>query len=421
MAADRVWTRIGRWEPLLLVALAPAFLFITPRLVIVLLALPLLWLCRRLATGRWASPTPLNAPLLILLLALLVNVWITPNLADSLPKIAGLLYGVTLYYALIEWAATERRRAALLLGSGLLGLGLAGITLLAPWTVSAKIAALQPTRALLASIPRPLALPGATEGINTNQIAGVISLFAPFCARLAWDATRRRPRAWLSAGLHGLTSVLAIALIILSQSRLGIAGLLIGLLSLGAWRRWFWRIALVTLIVATLTLAATDRLEPLLRASGLFDPATSFDSLNGRLHVWQRAVYFLAQAPFTGIGLNQFRAATPAFWPVSSPQAPSNIGHAHNQFLQAGVEMGILGLVGYLGVWLALFWRVFQTLRRPALPAEGALLAAASGLVAYGIYGLADAVALGARGGYPLWLFFALTIICSRPLSAADA
>jgi hypothetical protein len=45
---------------------------------------------------------------------------------------------------------------------------------------------------------------------------------------------------------------------------------------------------------------------------------------------------------------------------------------------------------------------------RPALPATALALAYGAGLLAHALFGLADAVALGARPGFTMWLLLGL-------------
>ena len=178
-------------------------------------------------------------------------------------------------------------------------------------------------------------------------------------------------------------------------------------------------LAIPLLILAGL--AAAGQLEPLLVQSGLIRDTPAIGTLNGRLLIWQRAGYFLAQAPFTGIGLNQFRLAVPAFWPLASPLLHGDIGHAHNHFVHVAVEMGIPGLIAYAAIWLAAFRQVWAGLGTRRLPEfEMALLGSASSLVAFLVYGVFDTVALGARAGFPFWLFLALVFALTMPPAANE-
>jgi hypothetical protein len=103
----RLASGIYRRELLILALCTPALLFIRPALTPLLL--PLLWLCRRLAAGHFVPPGRLNAPLL-LLGALLINIFATPDIRQSLPKISELLCWSDLSPA--GWSTTDRCNAS---------------------------------------------------------------------------------------------------------------------------------------------------------------------------------------------------------------------------------------------------------------------------------------------------------------------
>ena len=406
-----IW--ICRWEPFFLMALMPVLLFLTPERSLFLLALPLLWLCHRVADGHFVPPTPLNIPILLLMGTVLINVFITPDITQSLSKICNLLFGIALYFGLVRWATTARRRQWLLFGTIMIGILLMIVALYATnWTRSQKIPVMAPTRDAMSQVPRRLDLPGAEGGVNPNEVGGVLVMFVPFTAMLVIREAGHPRRSWLRITLYLPAFSCTLIAVLITQSRSAMLGLLFGLLSLSAWNRWWGRVVLVATMVLFAWLVWTGQLEPLLEAGGLVAPMTEFDTLGGRLQVWQRALYFIAQAPLTGIGLNHFRVAVPAFWPLSSPLAPGDLGHAHNQFLQVAVELGLPGLMAYLGIWLGVVWRAITGLRSSASPIDRpAAKGAASGLLAFFVYGIFDTVALGARAGFPLWLFMALTVI----------
>ena len=103
-----------------------------------------------------------------------------------------------------------------------------------------------------------------------------------------------------------------------------------------------------------------------------------------------------------------------------------SVEHAHNLFLQVGVDMGLPGLVAYLAIIVGTFamaarflrrrpWRrplpdesdSSSTLRRQSL--QWALAAGiVAALVAMLVHGLLDAVTWGTKLAFIPWLLFAL-------------
>jgi len=165
------------------------------------------------------------------------------------------------------------------------------------------------------------------------------------------------------------------------------------------------------------------------------NPTLSFISLNQRLVIWTSAIKGIQDFPFTGMGLNTFRRLMNVLYPYSGTGSPFwlDIGHAHNEFLQAGVDLGIPGLIAFIALYIGAFWMLIKTWRATFYIEKGGLernpeksgrqeagflingtitrsivLGLAGGLLAHLLYGLADAVALGAKPGFLFWMLLAL-------------
>jgi tetratricopeptide (TPR) repeat protein len=120
----------------------------------------------------------------------------------------------------------------------------------------------------------------------------------------------------------------------------------------------------------------------------------------------------LVDMPFTGIGLNSFPIIADSFYPGFVPPGHLDvqrfIPHAHNFFVQVMLDLGIPGAAAFFYlVWLA----VRGGLRAVQYGSHstfgvGLLL----GLLAFSIYGLVDAVALGAKPSAALWIVLALLL-----------
>jgi putative inorganic carbon (HCO3(-)) transporter len=132
-------------------------------------------------------------------------------------------------------------------------------------------------------------------------------------------------------------------------------------------------------------------------------------SLAGRWEIWTRAVYGIQDFPFTGMGVGTFRNIVNLRYPLSLLNQNTDIAHAHNHLLQTGLDLGIPGLVAYIALWLGcamMLWRSWRYSSSFWLRLLAVGLAA--NLVAYGVYGMVDTVALGARPGFIFWLLLGL-------------
>jgi O-antigen ligase len=198
-----------------------------------------------------------------------------------------------------------------------------------------------------------------------------------------------RPRyAWIAAA--GL--VLAAAVLVLAQSRLGLA-MGLGLAGAAAVRRF--RPARPVLISAcVIALAVTAAAIAFGRPAG---PPTDF--LHGRGHLWGAAVETWADRPLAGAGADAFLTAS------ARHQDGQTIAFAHDLPLEAAAELGIPGLLGVLALYAAgaqLLWRRRRT---------EAVLIFGPAVVAFGVANLVDwpwhlagsgavwAVAVGAIAG----------------------
>lgn len=399
------------------------------------------------ALPSWPLPaTPLNAPILLITLMLLVSTWATYDMALSLPKISGMVLGLGIYftYARIGTRAVSWWIGLLTFLS--MGLGIAILGLLGTRWFVEKVNFLSP---IINRIPTVITgLQGAETGFHPNEVAGALTWVLPlFLALAIYDLLPRRPQtsrgeeprsagpmrlaARLSPGGHWrvrvllwLGTILAAGVFVLTQSRsgyIGMAAALYVMLLISLPRRWR-QIAIVIVLIAVLitgiTLLTFDNLriwdwkpEGQVLGEGLL----STNSLDSRRKIWSRAIYGLQDFPFTGMGMNTFREVVNVLYPLSQVPSGVNIAHAHNEFLQAGLDLGIPGLIAFIALYMIAFWmsgRIWK-LARCFEPVERALqraiiLGLAGGLLAHMFYGMTDAVALGAKPGFLFWVLLGL-------------
>jgi putative inorganic carbon (hco3(-)) transporter len=426
---------VAEWEWLWLLLILPAVLFPNPTRALVLLLLPLLWLARRVATGRFVPASPLNGSVLLLLFMLLVSLYANSDLAFSFSKIAGLAYGVSVFYAVVVMAGRNGRSffAALLLFQGLgISLSLLGLITLR-WS-SNKLPFLKP---LLPLIPRQfISLPGAPEGVSPNQLAGMLLWLLPVALALAllvlfrngewgkwvwWKRLALVFLIWAGAAILGGTFVLA-------QSRSGLLGIALAVpfvLLIPLWRYRISIFAVVVLIsVAGILLLSHETGEQvadsvLSHAARLFisNVADTIDHLEARVVIWSRAMGAIHDFPWTGVGTGMFRQVAPQLYPFFSIQFEQDVGHAHNHLVQTTLDLGIPGLIAYLGLWLGVSVMLRQIWRAGPLIWQRILtLAFAGALLSYFIYGLTDTVGLGAKPGFLFWFLLGLIAALHRTI-----
>jgi O-antigen ligase len=87
----------------------------------------------------------------------------------------------------------------------------------------------------------------------------------------------------------------------------------------------------------------------------LTDESSSF-----RLGLWEDAYNFILTHPFYGVGLGNWKVESAQFW-KSQGQEYLVPYHAHNDFLEVGTEMGLVGLLVYFLIFcLAFYFLIFH-------------------------------------------------------------
>ena len=415
---QRLFRAIVSAEGLFLAPLLPAILLMRPALAPVLLLIPLLWAARRLASGRFLPPTPLDWSLAGLLIMVLVSLYATFDLAFSLPKVAGIIYGVAVYYALVDavdgsegrlWLAVIFFIAA---GSGVAAIGL----FTAQWSAKAPVLAEITAR-----------LPSALVAVNPNILAGTLLWTTPPALAVAAASVTRKIGTggrWANGGLAlvaGPTALFMLSVLILTQSRSGWLGMAagLGLMALMALGRHRQAGTVVLLLVAGIgggaaILWGQEQFLFLPRAAGA-GGALGGAGLAGRQEIWTRAVYGLQDFAYTGMGMGTFRRMVHLLYPLFLVGPETDIGHAHNHLLQAGLDLGLPGLVAYLAIWLGAGALLWQSWRWTSVRRLRALAVGLGGaLFAYFIFGLTDAIALGERPGLLFWYLLGLVVALYR-------
>ena len=421
-------TRRGLWWSwvclILVIMVAPLLLFPGGWRSFALLVLPLIWIGNRVFTGRFVPRTPYDVMLLCLLTAVLISLYATYDIAVSLPKIAGILLGVSAFYAVVNAANTADHLRRMLPALFVLIAVFSGLILVGTdW--GRKVPVLQQISAGLPILVR--GLPGADSGFHPAEVGGTLTwiVFLPMAAFIGLWPQRRTPYAAAALiGLGGL-SVALLAVLMLTQSRSAWLGFTVGaglmLWLLGRWGRVIL-IGVVAAGMAVMVLIGPDRLWPGSLAQATNDQLGAVDSpaLSDRVEIWSRAIYGMQDFPLTGMGLGTFRYVMPVLYPLFTASPDVDLGHAHNEWLQAGVDLGLLGLIAFVGLQGLSFVLAYQAFRQPLPAAVRWLMAGVlAGLVAHSIYGLTDAVALGAKPGVFFWLLLALTAVVWRLIALA--
>ncbi len=402
---------IIRWEWLILLILLPFLLFPSGWTGLLLLVIPALWIVRKAATGHFVPSTPFDNTILALLVALLISMAAVFDIDSSFPKIAGLIISIAIFYAAVQFCDQINDGeiyllgAIFLAGSGMVLVGLLGSSQLAAQSLLSPFFDLLP--ASLRSMSDRLGV-----DVNPNELAGILGWTVPLLAAVVFGLGLDMWRSgWSFRFLHLILVILLLGnslLLFAVGSRGGILSVVVAALGMLAIRyrlgRWF----LLLLGGAVVLLGTFFDLGTLLVGGS---SATVDLGLQARVEIWSRALAALADFPLTGMGLNGFRQVVHVLYPLFSVSPDFDIGHAHNHLLQAGLDLGLLGLTAYLGIWVAaggLLWIGWKNASRHL---DRVLIVGLSGsLVAGWVFGIFDAIALGAKPGFIWWLILSMLV-----------
>jgi putative inorganic carbon (HCO3(-)) transporter len=408
--------RVVQLEPLILLLLTPLVLLRPTIGSILLVAVPMIWLCRRLVTGHLFERTAMDWSILALSSMALVSLGVTPAPDLTHPRVLIIVLGISVFYA-VESHTRDNRGLMLAVASYLMLGALVAIAGIVGTNWLFKFPFL---RTFLNQIPRVLdSLPDAELGFHPNEVAGTLVWFVPlqvaclaFQPKEYWDSNINKK---LFRGLLLGSTLLTIGTLVLTQSRGGWFGVILALLVMMSMadRRGILVVGGLTLalILVVLSVGPSRFMETLARwqtQTGVKELSLSF-----RLEMWKTALQGIDDFFFTGMGLGAFRRIAPLLYPMNiDPGYP--FGHAHNHLLHTGVEMGTPGLIAYLALWLLAAWLVIDTSQHAREWHRVLAIGFAGALSAYFAYGITDTVALGAKPSVVFWFILGMIVALHR-------
>ena len=154
-------------------------------------------------------------------------------------------------------------------------------------------------------------------------------------------------------------SVLALFVLTLAFVRSGSRGGFIALVAVTLFLVWRytaiafrWRIGVAVLVTFFVLAMASDQYWKQMNTI-LSDVDYNRTEESGRMQIWKRGVGYMFRHPVFGVGPGNFQAAEGTLSPFASRQE-FGIGvrwnAAHNSYIQIGAELGIPGLVMFVGI-----------------------------------------------------------------------
>jgi putative inorganic carbon (HCO3(-)) transporter len=266
------------------------------------------------------------------------------------------------------------------------------------------------------SVALPLAGLHSRTVVNRNGLAAMAMMILPVAVAIAGS---RFGGSGLRLPMHivgMLSAIWTLAVVVIMQSRsVWLAAVCL------AWvmTRRFLKPAAWWSVAAALVLVVPAATYALWGDHPRF--AELLASVQTRMEIWGHGFEALRSSPWTGIGFDFFRHSgysTVPVWPNLLVGRP----HAHNMLLQTALDVGLVGLVAYVAVTAFVLRRAYDmaATRGGDRWVRAVGIAGGLSLLSVHIYGLLDAVALGAKVGIFQWLACGLVLAAWR-LQKPDA
>lgn len=369
--------RASRWSLALTLAVLPAYVLRFKIGPIPSTALELLIVLTVVlyVVGRWReglrrpTPTPLDIPIAVLLLAGIVGVIVPRDHIGALGIYrAYFIEPVLLYYVAVDLLRRPEDYRDLLVGFGV-GSTVFALLQLGAWA--------------LAIAHNSVDIRAAPEAVYTSANSVALYLEPPAALALGLvvygpaGLTRRLALAWLA--------VLTVAsMLTLSRGLYAAFGAVVifGIITIASARtRWALIGAVVLVTAAALRIPYIST-----RVFGVHGPETVLDSLAQRISIWSSSIHLIRDHPVFGVGLRAYQTAiVPYVLPGEVPEL-----YPHNVWLAFWVQVGIVGLLAFVFIFLWMLvvaWRAFP---RASGMTKAMLWGVAAALIMFGVHGMVD-------------------------------
>ncbi len=363
----------------------------------------ILWLLRWRLHGRLLRPAPANWLVLPFLALLPLTLWVSLTPDASRTQVAYLFAGVAVYVVIVNWTLGEMR-LWWLLASLLTVLVLAALA--SPFLVEQSGTPVFPwLPAAVVAVARKF-----PERINPNVLSGTTATLLPVCLALIVRPLGNEPRRrWVLRVLGLAAAALILGLVFVMQAR-GVWLALAAVAVVGVCVRWPKVLQTLPLWVAAGWVVFAQGWFQRLAFVTLGDGALG--GFSSREEIWTRAAQAVMDFPLTGMGMGAWERVGPLLYPYTNIGFATTVPHAHNLFLQVGVDLGLPGLVLFLamlGINLWMGWHAYSAHRRRNNPALAALsLAVFLGLLLAITHGMVDAVTWGTKPAILTWTLYGL-------------
>ena len=229
---------------------------------------------------------------------------------------------------------------------------------------------------------------------NPNNYAEFIVLTFPVSLVFCTGIVDRRFRTICTTSL-----VVPVVALLMTYSRSGwVSFALAAVVFLALWNKRLLPLVIVAAVMA-LPLLPQSVFNRILTIGSTADSSNMY-----RIYIWESVLMMLQTYGLTGIGLGPGNFI-PLYAGYSSPMA-SVAYHSHMLYLEVWLEMGVLGIISFLGMYLGVIRRAIRALKKADSMVRYVLIACISSLVGVSFVGAAEYIWF-----YPRILFAFFVII----------
>ena len=335
----------------------------------------------------------LGLGLLVFLLALCLSLCFAWDRVGAVRVFLFYGTGMLFCFSLIG-TVTNRGRLMAILGFVYLALLLTGV-----YAVFQRLQGVE-VSASLTDLKLNAGMPGRVYSTmeNPNNYAEFIVLTFPVSLVFCMGIVDRRWRTICLASL-----VVPVAALLMTYSRSGwVSFALAAVVFLALWDKRLLPLVVIA-GVAALPILPDSIFNRILTIGSTADSSNMY-----RVYIWDAVLRMLGDHGLTGIGLG-VENFTHVYADYCLPQATLT-PHSHMLYLEIWLEMGLLGLIGFLGMYLGAIRRAIRCLRHADPMLRRVLIACVSALVGISFLGAAEYILFYPRDLFAFFILLGITL-----------
>jgi O-antigen ligase len=358
-------------------------------------------------TGKAFVHTPVDLPIMIMMLLLPFNLLLSLDLTLTLPHVYKLIGGTVLFYGIVGFLQEKAWFRLSALSIHLLG-GVLGLVLLfgTEWPQNTFTWLPFNVSNYLPQLVNPFWKSEDFKGFNANLAGGILALLLPVPMSYALFGERLWARCTSFIEVGALTFVL---LFTHSRGAILAFGVAVLIMLVTYDRRWLVLVTILFIISMLFLLSDGASLTRLPIDPG--DMKGGVQGLDMRIELWLRGIYIMQDFPISGIGMGMVEVVLPLLYPTFRIPASAEIHHVHNLYLQMGAEFGYPGLIVTLVLLFVLFAFGWQTV---GAARDTNLFPLANGLVGvivvFAVHGLVDVVSCSPKAYLITYALFGVSV-----------